>query len=186
MKKLFIMTFSLLLTAGTLLGESMLKDFNINEYKNMYQITITFDTAPSYKEMTLDAPMRIVLDLQNTVMAPPKRTVTIQRPPFREIRVAQFTPSSVRFVLELSEKVIYTVAKNQNSLIISLPYRNEDKVDTVQRYVDVKVTPRPESVTLTRVKIGTPVKVLNEKEDWLLILLPDGQDGWVKKESIQL
>jgi hypothetical protein len=186
MKKVLLLMFSLLFAAGALFGGSMLKDFNINEYKNMYQITLTFDTVPAYKEMTLDSPMRIVLDLQDTVMVPSKRTVSIQRPPFREIRVAQFTPTSVRFVLELSEKLIYTVSKNQNTLIVSLPYRNEDKVDTVQRFVDVKVAPRPDSVTLTQVKIGTPVKVLNEKEDWLLILLPDGQDGWVKKESIQL
>ena len=167
-------------------GEALLKDFNINEFRNMYQITVSFDHVPVYKEMTLQSPMRIVLDFQETTMTPPKRTVAIQRPPFKEIRVAQFSPTTVRFVLELSEKLLYTVSKNQNSLIISLPYSNEDTVDTVERFVDVKVAPRKESVTLTRVKIGTPVKVLNERDNWLMILLPDGQDGWVRKQSIRL
>jgi len=177
---LFLMTIFL----PVALFASVLQEFNINEYKNMYQITVSFDDIPQFREMTLQSPYRIVVDFKNTYTTPSKRSVTIGRPPFNALRIAQYDKETVRLVLEMTEKALHTVSAKDNTVIITVNYANEQKMDTLDRFVDVKVSPRPDSVTLTRIKIGTTIKTVNEKDGWVLILLPDGQDGWVEKSSI--
>ena len=133
----------------------------------------------------MNSPPRIVVDFVNTVTSPPKRSVDIGRPPFNSLRIAQFNTTTTRLVLEMTEKVLYTVSAKDNSIIISVSYENDKKVDTLDKFIDVKLAPRDDSVTLTRIKIGSKIKSVNEKDGWILIILPDGQDGWIKKENIK-
>ena len=184
MKKLSL--FVLLLLLNSILFANNFKDYNINEFKDMYQITLTFEEIPTYKEMKLDNPFRIVVDINDTILNRSKILLNINRDPFKQIRIAQFDKNTVRFVLEMTKKLPYTVAIKENSIIISISYNNENKIDTLETYIPVRIAPREDATSIGKIKVGETVKIINSKNGWFLILMADGQDGWVKGDSIKV
>ncbi|TYB31294.1 MAG: AMIN domain-containing protein [Candidatus Mcinerneyibacterium aminivorans] len=158
----------------------------MNEYKNLYQITISFEKEPVFNKMILNDPYRIVVDIEDSTITPPKKNIYIDRDPFQRAVVAQFDNNTVRFVLELTRKLNHTVSKKDNSIVVTIKYPNEDKIDRLSQNVEIKLVPRESSITLSKINIGTNIKVLNQKGKWALILLPDGQNGWIKKDNLDI
>jgi len=159
---------------------------DINEYKNLYQITLSLEEKPIYVENVYRNPYRIVVDLKNTIIVPSKKKINIDREPFKEIRIAQHDKNTVRFVLELTKKLTHTISQKDNQVIVSIKYLNENKINTVKKKVPVKLAPRNSSVTISEVSLGTKIKVINEKNGWYLVLLNDKQVGWINKSSLKI
>ncbi len=184
-KKTILLVFLLIFFFSLTLGNSF-KNININEYKNLYQITLSFEKEPVFNKIILNDPYRIVVDIENSVMNPPKRKINIDRDPFNRAVINQYTKNTVRLVLELTKKLTHTVSKKENSIVLTIKYPNENKMDRLTQKIDIKLAPRESSVTLSKINIGTNIKILNQKDEWILILLPDGQNGWIKKKNINI
>jgi tetratricopeptide (TPR) repeat protein len=55
----------------------------------------------------------------------------------------------------------------------------------VEPTVSIKTEPLETSKDLTVIHGGLKVKIIQEKQDWLLIRLSDGNKGWIKKRFIE-
>lgn len=49
---------------------------------------------------------------------------------------------------------------------------------------DIKSTPEPDNVTLFQLHEGAVVSIIEKKDDWYKIELPDEKKGWIKKEAL--
>ena len=185
MKRYFILLFVFFIFLSNLKANKF-QTIDINEYKNLYQITLSLEEKPIYVENVYRNPYRIVVDLKNTIIVPSKKKINIDREPFKEIRIAQHDKNTVRFVLELTKKLTHTISQKDNQVIVSIKYLNENKINTVKKKVPVKLAPRNSSVTISEVSLGTKIKVINEKNGWYLVLLNDKQVGWINKSSLKI
>lgn len=50
--------------------------------------------------------------------------------------------------------------------------------------VDIKSTPESDNVTLFQLHEGAVISIIEKREDWYKIELPEDKAGWIKKESI--
>lgn len=161
------------------------KDVHFSEQKNEFRITIDFDAVPVYTHRIFREPFRITIDVTNAKIAE-RKIVDMNQPPFRQLRIAQFEANTVRCVLEMREERPFRVQQNGNSILIIVDYPNETSVNVIQRSFPVNLTPREDSQPLAEIKVGDTVKVLNAKNNWLLILLADGKDGWIKSDYVKI
>lgn len=56
----------------------------------------------------------------------------------------------------------------------------------VPQEIEARTAPDSESVVRFKLHAGTEVQVKDRRPDWLRIVLPDGQQGWVEEEWIEL
>ncbi len=161
------------------------KDVHFSEQKNEFRITIDFDAIPVYTHRIFREPFRITIDIANAQIAE-KKVVDMNQPPFKQLRVAQFEATTVRCVVEMLEERPFRVQQNGNSIVVIVDYPNETTVNTIPRILPVNLSPRDDSQALAEIKVGEKIKVLNAKNNWLLILLADGKDGWIKSDYVKI
>lgn len=66
-------------------------------------------------------------------------------------------------------------------------YQNSDKYAIVYSpSVSVKSSPEFNAKELLNIHEGLKVEILESSNDWLEIRLPDGREGWLKKETVKL
>lgn len=79
-----------------------------------------------YETLSLSAPPRIVVDLPGTVLVSDAISTEVSHPHATRVRASQFTPDTVRVVLDLAEAATYSVFTSSDrpgEVIIDLGYR---------------------------------------------------------------
>lgn len=183
MKKLIIIC-SLVVVSLSVSALSF-KDVHFSEQKNEFRITVDFDGTPVYTHRVFRDPFRITVDITNAQIAE-RKTVDMNQPPFKQLRIAQFEATTVRCVLEMLEERPFKVQQSGSSIVIIVDYPNETTVNVIPRMLPVNISPRDDSQPLAEIKVGEKIKVLNAKNNWLLILLADGKDGWIKSDYVKI
>ena len=56
----------------------------------------------------------------------------------------------------------------------------------VPQEIEARTGPDPEAVVRFKLHAGTEVEVRDQRQDWLRIALPDGQQGWVEDDWMEL
>ncbi len=74
-----------------------------------------------YRAEFLDAPYRLVIDLEDTVYAWPRNALTIDREPVKQIRGGQYRDGVARVVFDFTRKVGYAVLEDERGLAIIVP-----------------------------------------------------------------
>jgi hypothetical protein len=83
-------------------------------------------SAPTtYRAQLLDAPVRLVLDLEDTAFAWPQGRLDLTRPPLRQIRGSQFTKDVSRVVLEFTGFTPYVVLNEHDGIRIDVGARTQ-------------------------------------------------------------
>jgi type IV pilus assembly protein PilQ len=86
------------------------------------EVEILGDGAMQYRTMELHKPDRLVLDIQNAINRIRQRSLDVNTPPLKTVRVAQFSrePAITRVVMDLNSKVPYEVRSHASGLLVSL------------------------------------------------------------------
>lgn len=74
------------------------------------EVRIAADGKLTYKAFRLEAPSRLVIDLDGVKNAAPKNSVDVADDVVKRVRVAQFQPTVARVVVDLSRKSEYDIA----------------------------------------------------------------------------
>jgi tetratricopeptide (TPR) repeat protein len=64
--------------------------------------------------------------------------------------------------------------------------RTAPRAVAVVRQAEARFAPLPDSTVHVRLLEGTEISVLEDRGQWLLVERADGQQGWVKREAIEL
>lgn len=96
---------------------------NIRTSQTTETVRFVFDVTnlPQYKVMTLDNPLRLVIDMPGTVNKAAAQ-YTINDPTVKGLRVAQFEPGKLRAVIDLKTVYMYKVftLSNPNRLVVDI------------------------------------------------------------------
>lgn len=79
-----------------------------------------------YETSSLTGPPRIVVDLPGTVLIPDAISIPVSHPQVTQVRASQFTPDTVRVVLDLVKATTYSVSTSSDrpgEVIVDLGYR---------------------------------------------------------------
>jgi type IV pilus secretin PilQ/predicted competence protein len=74
------------------------------------EVRITGDGKLTYKAFRLDAPSRLVIDLQGVRNASPTSSLPVSDPVVQKVRIAQFQPTVARVVVDLAGRTDYDIA----------------------------------------------------------------------------
>ncbi|HEX7707777.1 MAG TPA: type IV pilus secretin PilQ [Thermoanaerobaculia bacterium] len=74
------------------------------------EVRITGDGKLTYKAFRLEAPSRLVIDLQGVRNASPTSSVPVSDPIVQKVRIAQFQPTVARVVVDLAGRTDYDIA----------------------------------------------------------------------------
>lgn len=128
------------------------------------EVELAADGALSYKAMTLEAPSRLVLDLdgvQNKAAA----KVVVGGSLVKSVRVAQFAPTVTRVVVDLGHKTQYHVTKAGDRLVVSF---GEAAVAAAARKqpAEMKFVPAPAATTARATDIPSQVPAIADNATW--------------------
>ncbi len=93
----------------------------VKEQKGALVFLIRMAGPARYRAEFLDAPYRLVVDLEDTVYAWPKTAVAIAREPVKQIRGGQYRDGVARVVLDFTRKVGYAILEDARGLAIIVP-----------------------------------------------------------------
>lgn len=85
------------------------------------EIWVRLSRSTRYQSELMDSPWRLVLDFQDTAYRWAARPVPVGIDPVRELRGSQFRVGIARLVIELGQKVVYTIDEDREGLRIVLP-----------------------------------------------------------------
>jgi len=76
-----------------------------------------------YRHFELNAPSRIVVDMEPALHAWDQKILKVEVPGIREIRTGQFKPRPpvVRIVIELEDRVPYTITQREGQIMVDIP-----------------------------------------------------------------
>jgi type IV pilus assembly protein PilQ len=83
------------------------------------QIQLSGDGALSYKALTLEQPSRLVIDLEGVKNKVAKTKIAVENSVVKGVRIAQFSDSVTRVVVDLDQKTPYHIAKAGERLVVS-------------------------------------------------------------------
>src|SRR5438128_10147630 len=84
-------------------------------------VHITTSGAARYHAEFMDAPSRLVVDLEDTVYAWRKAPLPVTESPVKEIRGSQYRRGVARLVVEFTRKVGYAIREDEDGLTIVVP-----------------------------------------------------------------
>lgn len=85
------------------------------------EVRIAVDPAVSFNHFTLESPHRVVIDLAGAEVGLRVRNYDgVARGPVRNVRISQFRSDTVRLVIDLDAKHVYKVARDGNSVTLSV------------------------------------------------------------------
>lgn len=123
-----------ILDADTGLDTIQLNDLSVSENEETIDITATLSETAFSHVFAINNPLRLVVDMYNTVLASAQADYAINKVGVRRVRSAQFQngdPHTIaRLVFDLDEPKFYTIS-------------NEDKKLTVSFYKNVSIEPAP-------------------------------------------
>ena len=97
-----------------------LEDVSVVAVGDSVVVRLTTSARPRYRVDLIDAPYRIVLDLDDTIYGWRRTPLVTTAGPLVQIRGSQFRKDVARVVLELKSRVPYSVREEGDALIVSL------------------------------------------------------------------
>jgi type IV pilus assembly protein PilQ len=98
-----------------------LHDVTVVEQKDSLLVHVKTAGPARYRAELVEAPYRLVIDLEDTVYAWRKSPLPVGREPVRQVRGGQFQGDTARVVVELTRKVGYVVRADDDGLSIIVP-----------------------------------------------------------------
>lgn len=96
------------------------KDVSIGQGADGMTVTVRMTGSAPYEARTIDAPTRLVIDLQGATYATSRARWTSGVDPIREVRGSQWKVGVARVVVELSRKVGYRIDGTDQGLVVVL------------------------------------------------------------------
>jgi hypothetical protein len=100
-------------------------DVRIETRGNIATIHVRTSSPTTYRAQLLLAPVRLVVDLEDTVFAWRPGRLDLATPPLRQIRGSQFTKDVSRIVLEFTESTPYVVMNEHDGIRIDVGARTQ-------------------------------------------------------------
>jgi type IV pilus assembly protein PilQ len=97
-----------------------LKNVSVVAVGDSVVVRLDTSTLPRYHAMLIEAPYRVVLDLDDTAYGWRKTPLVTTTGPLVQIRGSQYREDVARVVLELSSRVVYSVKEEGESLLVTL------------------------------------------------------------------
>ena len=128
------------------------------------EVELAADGALSYKAMTLEAPSRLVLDLDG-VKNKAAAKIAVDSSLVKSVRVAQFAPTVTRVVVDLGHKTPYHVTKEGDRLVIAF---GENAIAAAGRKqpIEMKTVPAPAATTARATDIPSQVSAIADNATW--------------------
>src|SRR5262245_32862628 len=124
-KVLMVVSLALLLLvpagSGAQTEPARLSDVTVLPQKDSVTVFVKTSREPHYKADLVDSPIRLVVDIEDTVYAWRKTPLSIGREPLKQIRGGQYRQGVARLVLDLSRTVGYAIREEPNGLAIVIP-----------------------------------------------------------------
>jgi type IV pilus assembly protein PilQ len=102
-----------------------LEDVSVVAVGDSIVVRLTTSARPRYRVNLIDAPYRIVLDLDDTIYGWRRTPLVTTAGPLVQIRGSQFRKDVARVVLELKSRVPYLVREEGDALIVALATGSE-------------------------------------------------------------
>jgi hypothetical protein len=100
---------------------SELTEATIVEQDAAVEVWVRLTRPTRYQGELMDSPWRLVLDFEETAYRWSARPTPVGTEPVRELRGSQFRKGVARLVIELRQKVAYTIEEDREGLRIVLP-----------------------------------------------------------------
>ena len=84
------------------------------------EIVIGVDASVEVDDFALESPYRVVIDLKGAVLSAPPRYDRQPRGSVKNVRAAQFSPNTVRVVVELDAARSYQLVRNNGEVRIAI------------------------------------------------------------------
>lgn len=84
------------------------------------RVIVEADGPLAYKSSVLEQPYRVVVDFERAQLSSAEDTVEVGTVPVRRIRSSQFTPTTVRVVLDLTRPTPYWIEARADGVVIHL------------------------------------------------------------------
>jgi type IV pilus assembly protein PilQ len=85
------------------------------------EVRIAGDGTLKYKAFRLEAPSRLVIDIEGVKNAVARNNVTVNDAVVKRVRVAQFNPNVARVVVDLAQKTQYDILSDGDALRVVFP-----------------------------------------------------------------
>src|SRR5581483_3736221 len=82
-------------------------------------VRITGDGELTYKSFQLASPDRVVIDITGVRNGVAKKTIAVNDPLVKGVRIGQFSTDVIRVVVDLNSKTTYDVARNGENLVVT-------------------------------------------------------------------
>lgn len=107
------------------------------------EVRIAGDGALKYKAFRLEAPSRLVIDIEGVKNAVVRNNVTVDDAVVKRVRVAQFNPNVARVVVDLAQKTQYDILSDGDALRVVFPSGTAVASRAVETPAPVYVAPPP-------------------------------------------
>jgi type IV pilus assembly protein PilQ len=100
---------------------SVLSDVTVSSQPDSVTVFVKTSREPKYRAELIDAPKRLVVDLEDTVYGWRKTPLAVGTDPLKQIRGSQYRKGVARVVFELTRNVGYAIREEDDGLAIVIP-----------------------------------------------------------------
>jgi type IV pilus assembly protein PilQ len=100
---------------------SVLSDVTVSSQPDSVTVFVKTSREPKYRAELIDAPKRLVVDLEDTVYGWRKTPLAVGADPLKQIRGSQYRKGVARVVFELTRNVGYAIREEDDGLAIVIP-----------------------------------------------------------------
>src|SRR2546428_3487245 len=102
-------------------GPAVLSDVKVTSQTDAINIYVWTSRETKYRAELIEAPRRLIIDLEDTVYAWRKTPFTVGADPVTQIRGGQYRRGGSRVVFDLTPHVGYAIPEDDNRLAIIIP-----------------------------------------------------------------
>src|SRR5438128_1656619 len=102
-------------------GPAVLSDVTVTSQPDAINIFVWTSRETKYRAELIEAPRRLIIDLEDTVYAWRKTPFTVGADPVTQIRGGQYRRGVSRVVFDLTRDVGYAIREDDNGLAIIIP-----------------------------------------------------------------
>jgi type IV pilus assembly protein PilQ len=109
---------------------TVLSDVTVSTQQDSVTVYVKTSREPKYTAELIDAPKRLVIDLEDTVYAWRKTPLAVGADPVKQIRGGQYKQGVARVVFELTRNIGYAIREEEDGLAIVIPTATVGTSDT--------------------------------------------------------
>jgi len=98
-----------------------LSDVSVSTQPDAVTVVVKTSGLPKYQASLIDAPRRLIVDVENATYAWRKTPLSVGSDPIKQIRGSQYRKGVARVVVELTRQVGYAIREDDNGLSIIIP-----------------------------------------------------------------